>query len=131
VAVLAFATEERPFGAMKKITHCTRDFKKDTNVARLLNMMKKALKTLAGQKKFKAKKDSYVLTPRGKVCAQGDLVHASTVCNPRTSLEMELPLFQKMRLQMRRIQFVFTVSLIRMALTKVIDNPQNIMNPEL
>jgi hypothetical protein len=46
-------------------------------------MMKKALKTLVDQKMFKAKKDSYGLTPRERDRAQGDIIHARTESNPR------------------------------------------------
>jgi hypothetical protein len=49
-------------------------------------MMKKALKTLVDQKMFKAKKDSYALTPRGRARTHGDMVHVSRASNPRTFL---------------------------------------------
>jgi hypothetical protein len=47
-------------------------------------MMKKALKTLVDQKMFKGKNDSYALTPSRRTGEQGDMVHISTVSNPRT-----------------------------------------------
>jgi hypothetical protein len=45
-ALLAFATEEKPVLAMRKITQYARDFEGDPKLARLPNMMKKALKSL-------------------------------------------------------------------------------------
>jgi hypothetical protein len=52
-----------------KITHYARDFEKDPKLARISSLMKKALKTLIGQKMFKAKKDSYALTQGGRARA--------------------------------------------------------------
>jgi hypothetical protein len=45
-AVLAFATEEKPFVTTRKITQDARGFEKDPKLARLPIMMKKALITL-------------------------------------------------------------------------------------
>jgi hypothetical protein len=44
-AVLVFATENKSFVVMRKITRYARDFENDPKLARLPNMMKKALKT--------------------------------------------------------------------------------------
>jgi hypothetical protein len=49
---------------------------------------------------------------------------------PGHSLEKELQLFQKMKLRMRRIQFMLIVNLIWMILMKAINNPQNTMKSE-
>jgi hypothetical protein len=84
-AVLTFATEERPFVGMRKITQYARDLERDPKLARLPIMMEKALKTLVDQKMFKAKKDSCALTPCGRARAQGDMVQASTISDPKTS----------------------------------------------
>jgi hypothetical protein len=83
-AVLAFATEEKSFVAMRNITQYLRDLEKDPKLARLPTMIKKALKMLIDQKMFKAKKNFYAFTPRRKARAQGDVAHASTPSNPRT-----------------------------------------------
>jgi hypothetical protein len=93
-------------------------------------MTKKALKTHVDQKVFKAKK-IHMYSLRA-----GELVYKMTWYTPIRHLtpghpdEMELQILQKMKLRMRRIQSVLVVNLIRMTLTKTIDNTQNTMNPE-
>jgi hypothetical protein len=54
-AVLTFATEEKPFAVMRKITQFPGDFEKNPKLARLPNMMKKAMKTLVDQKNVQDK----------------------------------------------------------------------------
>jgi hypothetical protein len=66
----------------------------------------------------------------------GEFVHKVTWHVPVRHLtpghpsEMESQLLQKMKLRMRRIQFVLIVNLIRATLMKAIDNVQDMVNPE-
>jgi hypothetical protein len=83
-AVLAFATEEKPFVAIREITPYARNFEKNPKLTRFPTMMKKALKKLVDQTMFKGKKDFSTLTSRGRARAHGNVAHASTASNPKT-----------------------------------------------
>jgi hypothetical protein len=70
-ALLALATEEKPFVAMRRIVAFAHDVEKEPNLVGIRRTMKNILRMLTDQKVLKVKKDSYALTKRGAalVCA--------------------------------------------------------------